>query len=100
LSWLPPAALSQAETVDRSLSHEHRFPEGAVRADHTHPPQSAPPSQRSWSDRQAGTLSCLSIGLPVRGRGAEALLIPIVVLLGFAVVLTLLATRVFRWDHV
>jgi ABC-2 type transport system permease protein len=36
----------------------------------------------------------------VHGKGAEALLVPTAVLLAFALVLTLLATRVFRWDHV
>jgi ABC-2 type transport system permease protein len=36
----------------------------------------------------------------VHGKGAEALLVPTAVLLGFTLVLTLLATRVFRWDHV
>jgi ABC-2 type transport system permease protein len=36
----------------------------------------------------------------VHGKGAEALLVPTAVLLGFALALTLLATRLFRWDHV
>ena len=36
----------------------------------------------------------------VRGKGATALLVPTAALLGFALVLTFAATRVFRWDHV
>lgn len=36
----------------------------------------------------------------VHGKGAEALLVPTAVLLGFTLALTLIATRVFRWDHV
>ncbi len=34
----------------------------------------------------------------VRGEGPSAALLPIVILLGFAVVITSIATRVFRWD--
>lgn len=34
----------------------------------------------------------------VRGQGPEAALLPIVVLLGFAVVITAIATRFFKWD--
>jgi ABC-2 type transport system permease protein len=36
----------------------------------------------------------------VRGQGAAALLLPTAVLAGFALVLTAVATRVFRWDDV
>ena len=36
----------------------------------------------------------------VRGKGPGALLVPTAVLLGFALALTLVATRVFRWDDV
>jgi hypothetical protein len=36
----------------------------------------------------------------VRDKGATALLVPTAALLGFALVLTFAATRVFRWDHV
>ena len=34
----------------------------------------------------------------VRGEGPGAALLPIAILLAFAAVLTLLATRLFRWD--
>ncbi len=34
----------------------------------------------------------------VRGEGPEAALMPIAVLLGFAVVITFIATRLFKWD--
>lgn len=34
----------------------------------------------------------------VRGEGPQSVLIPILVMLGFAVVVTVLATRFFRWD--
>jgi ABC-2 type transport system permease protein len=36
----------------------------------------------------------------VHGKGTEAVVVPAAVLLGFTLALTLLATRVFRWDHV
>jgi ABC-2 type transport system permease protein len=36
----------------------------------------------------------------VRGRGPGALLVPTAVLAGFALLLTVVATRVFRWDDV
>jgi ABC-2 type transport system permease protein len=36
----------------------------------------------------------------VRGKGANALLVPTAVLLGFALALTFAATRLFRWDDV
>ncbi len=35
----------------------------------------------------------------VRGQGAEAIWLPILVLLGFAVVLGVIAARIFRWDN-
>jgi ABC-2 type transport system permease protein len=38
------------------------------------------------------------IDVLVRGQGVEALVVPITVLLGFAGVLTLIATRFFSWD--
>jgi ABC-2 type transport system permease protein len=34
----------------------------------------------------------------VRGEGASAALLPILILLIFAAVVTFIATRVFRWD--
>jgi len=34
----------------------------------------------------------------VRGEPASAAFLPIVILLGFAVVITAIATRVFKWD--
>jgi ABC-2 type transport system permease protein len=34
----------------------------------------------------------------VRGEGPQAALLPILILLGFAAVITFIATRVFRWD--
>jgi ABC-2 type transport system permease protein len=36
----------------------------------------------------------------VRGKGAGALLVPSAVLIGFALVLSVIATRVFSWDDV
>jgi ABC-2 type transport system permease protein len=36
----------------------------------------------------------------VRGKGAGALLLPVVILIGFALVLTFIGTRVFNWDDV
>jgi ABC-2 type transport system permease protein len=36
----------------------------------------------------------------VRGKGAGALVVPIAVLLGFAVVIAFIATRIFDWDDV
>jgi ABC-2 type transport system permease protein len=36
----------------------------------------------------------------VRGKGANALLVPTTALLGFALALTFAATRLFRWDDV
>lgn len=36
----------------------------------------------------------------VRGKGANALLLPTAVLLCFALALTFAATRLFRWDNV
>ena len=59
-----------------------------------------------------GWLQTVSLALPlshltdgmldilVRGKGPGALLVPTAVLLGFALVLTLVAMRVFRWDDV
>ncbi|MDP9777083.1 ABC-2 type transport system permease protein [Nakamurella flavida] len=61
-------------------------------------------------DTAPGWLTVLSKALPmgylvegmkdvmVRGEGPTAALLPIAILLGFAAVLTALATRVFRWD--
>ena len=34
----------------------------------------------------------------VRGQGPSAALAPMAILLGFAVVVTLVAVRLFRWD--
>jgi ABC-2 type transport system permease protein len=42
----------------------------------------------------------LDVLVLVRGKGAAALLLPTAVLAGFALVLTAVATRVFRWDDV
>jgi ABC-2 type transport system permease protein len=38
------------------------------------------------------------LDLLVRDRGAEALIAPALVLTGFAVVVSLIATRLFTWD--
>ncbi|MDQ6686492.1 MAG: ABC transporter permease [Actinomycetota bacterium] len=38
------------------------------------------------------------LNVMVRGEGPSAALVPIAILLGFAVVLTLVAARLFRWD--
>lgn len=63
-------------------------------------------------DGTPGWLQAISQALPlrhlndamldvmVRGEGPTAALVPIAILLGFAVVLTLLAARLFRWESV